>query len=391
MTPLYISAQPKRLLNGKMSKFNKRKTAAFISLSSTEGIGPVTLKRLIDAFGKNIDEIAGCAEESIAARAEITVSSSALIKKALSDLSGAYRELEKVNNKGYRVYCYGDDDYPFLLKHIHDPPPVIYSSGCLKISDYNSIAVVGTRKASDYGKTVAALIARRLALCSISVVSGAATGIDTEAHRAALKAGGRTIAVMGGGLNKPYPSSNKTLLEKISAAGAVLSEFPPDENPSPVNFPRRNRIISGLSHGVVVIEAAKRSGALITASFAAEQGRQVYAVPGSVFAEGSRGCLDLIKDGAVPVSGAEEIIEDIKGQLDSNKLKKACEQYESENLCETAVEILNFLSSRPSHVDIIKNKLKMDISFLASQLTSLELKGRIKKIDGDKYIKLTDE
>ena len=366
------------------------KKLKLLSLALAEGVGCVSLKKLLQAFD-DIDNISRARAEDIRRALKTDVGTALRIKESLGDMSGARKKARELRKKGYLFYCHGDGSYPSLLKEIYDPPAVLYARGKILKRDYNAVAVVGTRKASAYGKAAAGILARGLASYNISVVSGAAYGIDTAAHKAVLEAGGRTIAVLGGGLDRPYPASNKNLLDRISENGAVLSEYEPESPPAAHNFPRRNRIISGLCHGVLVVEAPKRSGALITAALAGEQGRQVYAVPGSIFSSGSAGTLGLIRDGAVPVGRVEEIIEDIKMQLDRNLLQKPRARNENSALSGEGRDILNILSKGAVHVDIIKNKLKMDISFLVSHLTELELKGKIRKISGEKYIRTENE
>ncbi|MGM0568472.1 MAG: DNA-processing protein DprA [Elusimicrobiota bacterium] len=353
-------------------------------------MGCVSLKKLIQAFD-DVDNISRVRAEDICRAIKSDIKTAVRIKESIRDISRAREKARELRKKGYLFYCPGDIAYPSLLKEIYDPPAVLYSRGKILERDYNAVAVVGTRKASGYGKAAACALARGLAAYNITVVSGAAYGIDTAAHKAVLEAGGRTIAVLGGGLDRPYPASNKNLLDRISENGAVLSEYEPGRPPSAHNFPRRNRIISGLCHGVVVVEAPKRSGALITAAMAGEQGRQVYAVPGSIFSSGSAGTLGLIRDGAVPVGRVEEIVEDIKMQLDGNLMQQPRPRHENSRLSDEGRDILNMLSKGAVHVDIIKNKLKMDISFLISHLTELELKGKIRKISGEKYIRTENE
>ncbi len=203
-----------------------------------------------------------------------------------------------------------DDEYPQNLKNILYPPIVLYVKGRLKPQDCNSIAIVGSRLASFYGLSCAEKLAGELANYGLTVVSGMARGIDTASHRGALKQNGRTIAVIGSGFNRIYPPENKGLCEEIAGSGAVISEFPIDTPPEKENFPRRNRIISGLSLGVVVVEAARNSGALITADFALEQGREVFALPGKVDSSTSFGTNELIKQGAKLVSCVDDIIEE---------------------------------------------------------------------------------
>ena len=205
--------------------------------------------------------------------------------------------------------------YPRWLREIHDPPEILHVRGTLLEVDAAAVAIVGTRAATPYGLGVAGRLAEELAGCGITVVSGLAEGIDAAAHEGALKAGGRTIAVVGHGLARIYPPQHQKLADRIAESGCVLSEFPMEEKPNPWNFPKRNRIISGLSLGVVVVEAPFKSGALITARFAMEQGREVFAVPGPVYSRQSEGALALIKDGARLVCGVEDILEELAPHL----------------------------------------------------------------------------
>lgn len=281
---------------------------ALVALNLAGGIGSVKLRRLIEAFGspENIFD-AGCARlekvEGIGA-----VSAAAL---AGFDPRRVARELKCAAERGVRIVTFEDAYYPALLKTIYDPPPVLYVRGALDERDAKAIAVVGSRSASLYGLAQSRKLAGRLSELGFTIVSGMARGIDTQAHKGALAAGGRTIAVIGSGFNRMYPPENRQLAEEIARQGCVISEFPMDAEPLRQHFPQRNRVISGLALGVLVVEARRNSGALITADFALEQGRDVFAVPGPVDRPASAGTHDLIRQGAALVCCAEDIVEEM--------------------------------------------------------------------------------
>lgn len=358
-----------------------------LQLVSLDGVGRIAIKNLIDHFG-DIESIFKVPPE------EISKVTGLNRKKAVSILqvqdqsdSAVSKELEEIESRGYRLYCYGDREYPKLLSEIPDPPAIFYSRGEIRAVDFNAVAIVGTRKASQYGRNIAKLIAKKLAVNNITVVSGCAVGIDTWAHRGAIEGGGRTIAVLGSGLDEEYPKENTGLMEKISGNGAVISEFPLGTKPLPYNFPRRNRVISGLSLGVVVVEAPSKSGALITAYQAIDQGRAVYSIPGSIFSAKSRGCNDLIKQGAIPVTEAEEIIEDLEPLLDKSLLVKREKEFTEQMVSERGKQILDIMSREPLHIDMIRIQTKIDINMLARELTNLEMMGKISQVGGKRYVK----
>ena len=253
-------------------------SASWDELGRIEGIGPKLAKKIVSS------------KDSI-------------------DIDG---EIKLIEEAGVEIITIEDALYPENLKHIYSPPTVLYLKGTLEPQDHYAIAIVGTRKASIYGKQNAENLSMQLVKRGFTVVSGLARGIDTSAHQAALGASGRTIAVLGSGINVAYPKENKILMEEISKSGAVISEFPMNTPPEKHNFPARNRIISGLSLGVIVVEAAKKSGALITASFALEEGREVFSVPGRIDDFRSKGTLGLIKEGAKLVEGVDDILEEVE-------------------------------------------------------------------------------
>lgn len=267
--------------------------AYLLALHSTLGLGPIRLKAILDYFKD--PKLAWEAQSDRARKMD----------------PEAYAE--SISKQGIKWVTIYDNHYPLLLKEIYDPPVVLYYKGEIKPYDNNAIAVVGTRRITDYGRVVTKQFTKDLVVGNLTIVSGLARGVDTQAHQTAIKEGGRTLAVLGGGLNKIYPPENKALVERIiDKHGAVLSEFPPDAKSLPGNFPARNRIISGLSLAVLVTEAPEDSGSLITARFALEQGRDVFAVPGPITSHLSKGPIDLIKDGARPVTTAGEILEDLR-------------------------------------------------------------------------------
>lgn len=282
-----------------------------------------------------------------------------------------------------------DKAYPANLRYIFDPPRTIYIKGDIIPQDNIAIAIVGSRCASYYGLKNAEDISFKLAARGITIISGLARGIDSAAHRGALKADGRTIAVLGSGLNIIYPSENKPLAERIIQKGAVISELPLNTPPLRQNFPRRNRIISGLSLGVVVVEAARRSGALITANYALEQGREVFALPGKINSCTSQGTNNLIKQGAKLVESIEDIIEELE-PLKSMLVK----QIESENsarlkpdLPEDEKQIYLCLSSEPLPIDEIIQKTNLSYGRLLTSLLKLEHKRLVKELPGKMFVK----
>ncbi|MBU3934057.1 MAG: DNA-processing protein DprA [Candidatus Omnitrophica bacterium] len=297
-------------------------------------------------------------------------------------------EILSAKNKIRALHLTGEG-YPTNLKYIYDPPPDLYIKGNIIPQDNIAIAIVGSRQASYYGLKNAQELAFELAAGGITIISGLARGVDSAAHRGALKAKGRTIAVLGSGLNMIYPVENKGLAEEISRNGAVISEFPQDTPPHRQNFPRRNRIISGLSLGVLVVEAAKRSGALITVGFALEQGREVFALPGKIDSFTSQGTHDLIKQGAKLVESAEDIIEELEPLKSCriNQTKSESRTKIEPNLPEEEKQIYSYLSSEPLHIDELAQKVNLSYGRLLTCLLKLEYKKLVKELPGKAFVR----
>ena len=292
----------------------------------------------------------------------------------------------------------GDAEYPKNLKNIYDPPKRLRVNGSFLPQDEMAVALVGSRRASYYGLEMSEKLGYELAVRGVTVVSGMARGIDSAAHRGALRAKGRTIAVMGSGHNHIYPPENKKLYEEIAKAGAVITEFEDDIKPFPYNFPQRNRIISGLSIGVVVVEAARNSGALITADFAAEQGREVFALPGKVSSATSGGANQLIKDGAKLVETVDDIMEELKlveikpleGKAKEKKdetIAQKTKAYVYNSLTEDERKAYKILSDEPVHIDKIGSESGLRVPDLAKAVLSLQLKGLIKELPGKQFVR----
>ncbi len=351
----------------------------WIGFNIVRGIGPVRLRALLDYFGDIERAWHAPGDELHRAGLDRRSLENLLAARATLDLE---REVKRVTAAGAQVLTWESPDYPRLLREISDPPPVLYVKGTLTEEDAWAIAVVGTRRASAYGREVTRRLVTVLARSGITIVSGLARGIDAEAHRAALEAGGRTIAVLGCGVDQVYPPEHRKLAAEIMAHGALVSDYPLGTLPESANFPPRNRIISGLSLGVLVTEAGKGSGALITADFAAEQGRDVFAVPGSILMRGSAGTNALIQNGAKVVLDAADILEELN-------LTMVAEQAEARQVLpadETEAALLAHLSEEPLHVDDLQRQVGLPIAQVTSTLALMELKGMVRQAGGMKYM-----
>jgi DNA processing protein len=302
------------------------------------------------------------------------------------DRSRVDKEIETAGMKGVRLLSIEDEAYPASIKQFPDAPFVLYVRGEIQDEDKYAIGVVGSRAATGYGRLVAEKLSYRLAGYGLTVVSGMAKGIDSISHHGALKAGGRTIAVLGSGLDVPYPHANRKLMDSIASSGAVVSEFPFGTAPLRENFPRRNRIISAMSLGVLVVEAAVDSGSLITVRYALEQGRDVFAVPGNITSRNSRGTNELIKNGAKLVDSAEEIINELKPQI-KGALKEDRIQTEDKlpGLSDEEKILFSCLTNEPKQVDLIIRESRMAASKALSVLLNLELKGVARQTEGKCY------
>jgi len=354
--------------------------AFWVGLSLAPGIGPAKFRRLVDALGS--PEAAWKARPAHLAEAGLdrrTIESLVATRNKV-DLEQQMQQLQRLE---VTLLTLEDPDYPERLRTIVDPPPILYLLGELLPEDDLSVAIVGTRRVTAYGRQAAERFAQGLAENRVTVTSGLARGVDTCAHRAALDAGGRTLAVLGSGLDIIYPSENRKLAADIVQRGALISEFPLGTKPDAVNFPRRNRIISGLSAATVVVEAGETSGALITAEFALEQGREVFAVPGNIFSPASRGPNRLIADGAKPVCELRDILEELK-------LEAVVEQREARQAIPqtgTEIALLRCLGHEPVHIDEIRRTVCLPMSVVSSTLTMLELKGLVRQTGGMNYVK----
>lgn len=291
-----------------------------------------------------------------------------------------------LNQKEFNIVFFSDEDYPGQLKTIYDPPPVLFIRGQIRCLHETGVALVGSRKASNYGLSVAETLSRQLAEAGINIISGMARGIDTAAHRGALQGGGKTIAVLGCGVDVIYPRENGKIMIEITRAGAVVSEFPPGFPPEAWHFPVRNRVISALSKIVVVVEAAERSGALITAHVALEQGRDVMAVPGNITSKLSRGVNGLIKQGAVPVLGVEDILE----ELGVGVIFPPGVGDPSEGLKLTGVEqkLKQLIDFEPVPLELIIQQSGLPAGEVMSALMFLEMKGLVRQLPGKFFARI---
>ncbi|MBM3255792.1 MAG: DNA-protecting protein DprA [Candidatus Omnitrophica bacterium] len=296
------------------------------------------------------------------------------------------REFREAHKLGLCIISSEDADYPVSLKNIPDPPIILYVKGELKKEDNLGVAIVGSRRASFYGLASAEKFSSELSERGFTIISGMARGIDTCAHRAAIKANGRTIAVMGSGFNNIYPPENKKLAQEISENGAVISEFPIDAPPLKEHFPQRNRTISGLALGVLVVEAAKNSGALITADFALEQGREVFAMPGKIDCSSSFGTNELIKQGAKLSSCTEDIIQEFNFSAEISHKERAIPAKQELDLSDKESVLFGLLSSQPLDLDEIIEKINMGIPDISVILLKLQIKKLIKELPGKQFV-----
>jgi DNA processing protein len=352
------------------------------------GIGPRTRRALIERFG--------CAEEVFrAAATELTAVDGVgreLCRRIVTAESAidVRREIDLCGHAQIQILTETDAGYPRLLRDIYDPPGVLFCQGHLRNEDQLAVAIVGTRHATHYGRRQAEMLASGLARTGITVVSGLARGIDAVAHRAALEAGGRTIAVLGSGLLNIYPPEHVQLADKIARQGVLLSELPPEMAPMSGTFPQRNRLISGLSLGVVVVEAAARSGALITASHAAEQGRDVFAVPGPIDSRTSRGCHQLIRDGARLVESIDDVLDEL-GPLveamprpDGGEVRHPAEL----QLNDQERRVLDAIDVQPTDIDSIVERSDLTISRVLSTISVLEIRRLIRRVSGSTVVRV---
>ncbi|MGF7185174.1 DNA processing protein [Desulfitispora alkaliphila] len=353
----------------------------WVAINSAPGIGTKRFKNLLDHFG-SVQDIWMASREQLQQVNQIPTK---VVDEFVYYRSKAKPSelLKKIDEAGIWFVTLQDALYPEILKHTYNPPVVIYGKGNIQCLQKKMIAVVGSRNCSYYAREMAAKISTDLAEYGYIVVSGLARGIDTYAHKGALKTG-ETVAVLGCGVDVVYPPENNNIYQKIIEKGAVISEYLPGQGPLPNNFPARNRIISGLAQGVLVVEAGEKSGALITADFALEEGRDVYALPGMVTNPAARGTNNLLKQGAKLVEGAQDIIEEYTESRNNGQNLKP--DSFPQNISSTENKILDFISREPIHINNVANILKEDINVLSPILLNLELKGLIIQLPGKYYI-----
>ena len=360
-----------------------KELASLVFLHNMDGVGNRTLWKIKQNFASFQNCLA--ADNSDLSASFLLPAISDRIMQARHRMDPV-KSLQDLLAAGIKIACVEDADYPSLLAKIHDPPYLFYYQGELEMLGGLCIAVVGSRKASNYGRTQSRRFGREIAQEGIAVVSGMARGIDTEAHRGALEVGGKTVAVLGSGLDVVYPPENKELMQEIVKQGIVISEFPPHTHPEPGNFPIRNRLISGLSRGVLVVEAQKRSGALITVDFALEQGRDVFALPGPINSKNSEGTNNLIKQGACLVTEINDILGEYKTVFKNADTGGLC-QGDLFQLDDEERIIITAMGYEAVHFDELIYLSGFNIGALSTLLLQMELKGIIKALPGNYYVK----
>ena len=365
---------------------------ARLRLARSEGIGPVTLARLLGRFGS--------AEAAIEALPRLARAGGAKAAPSLAPQAKAEDEIAKIQKLGGRLLVLGEDDYPPLLAELPDPPAALSVLGEPRHLAARAVALVGARNASINGQRVAATLASDLARAGLCVVSGLARGVDAAAHVAALDAGGLTVAAVAGGIDKPYPSENAALQRRIAEAGAVLAEAPLGTEPQSKHFPRRNRLIAGLALGVVVVEAAPKSGSLITARLALEQGRELFAVPGSPLDPRARGANDLIRQGAHLTESADDVLANLpdsprreglarlplfaRGPAPVRAEEDLAPPPAPDETDSARPQIIDLLGPSPVPIDELLRRANISAAALAEVLLELDLAGRLERLPGNR-------
>ncbi len=353
----------------------------WIGFNLVKGIGAVRLKALLAHFGDARAAWQAAPSALRSAGLSKGVVSRLVQVRAQVDLDALW---ETITRGEVSVLTWLDPTYPALLREIDQPPPVLYVDGTLNEEDQWAVAVVGTRRMTSYGRQVTEELVGYLARNGITVVSGLARGVDTAAHRAALQTGGRTLAVLGSGVNRIYPPENRRLAAEIKKRGAILSDYPLGTPPEAANFPPRNRIISGLSMAVVVVEAGSKSGAAITATFAANQGRDVFAVPGSIFSSQSLGTNRLIQQGAMPMLDPQDVLEALQPT-------RVAEQRSARRIIpgdEVEAKLLKLIGTEPVHIDEISVQAALPMEKVSATMAVMELKGFVRQVGGMRYVVL---
>jgi DNA processing protein len=361
---------------------------ALVALNMIEHVGPVRMRQLLEHFGEAPAILSASKSQLLHVRGigEETAESISNWEKSV-DLAG---ELKRIADFGCHVLTQADENYPPSLREIYDPPIVLYIKGTLTAKDKNGVAMVGSRMTTHYGIEVARKLAYQLAYVGVTVVSGGARGIDTAAHQGAMSAKGRTIAVLGTGINIIFPPENAELFERIAANGAVVTQFPFNRKADKQSFPIRNRIVAGMTLGTVVVEANLTSGALITANFATEYGRQVFAVPGRIDSPRSKGCHELIKKGAKLCEGAEDILSEFEYLFPaSNRPTGASESgvLPALELSENEQKIYDTLSNEESSIDEVIRHSGLQSSTVSVGLLGLEMKRLVKQLPGKMFVR----
>jgi DNA processing protein len=354
----------------------------WLALYLTPGLGSVWAIRLAEHFG-GPDKVFRAGHKALAQISGLRKDAVAALGKG-PDRRRVARELEKAEKFGAKIIFRHEDVYPEALREIHNPPLVLYVKGNPEIISRPGVSIVGSRAATVYGQRIAMDLATRLSRNELTIISGLALGIDTAAHQGALAAEGKTIAVLGCGLDVVYPYQNRQLAEKIGNTGALVTEYPFGTRPEAFRFPARNRIISGLALGVVVVEAAKRSGSLITAELALDQGREVFAVPGRIDSGKSEGAHRLLQDGAKLVHTVKDILEELCRPVTSRE-NKITDQKVKPKLSAEEKGLLAFMDIYPQTIDEIIQKSKLPAHQVNELLLMLELKGLVEVMAGRQY------
>lgn len=361
---------------------------AFIALNMIETVGPVRVRQLLERFGDAPSVLRASRSQLLAVQGigDETASAIANWERGI-DLAA---ELKRISDYRCHVLTQDDEDYPPLLRQIYDPPIVLYVKGTLGAKDKNSVAIVGSRQTTHYGIEVARRFGYQLGYLGVTVVSGGARGIDTAAHQGALSAKGRTIAVLGTGINIVFPPENCELFQRITQTGAVVTQFPFNRKADKQSFPIRNRIVAGMTLGTVVVEAHLSSGALITTNFATEYGRQVFAVPGRIDSPRSKGCHELIKNGAKLCEGAEDILSEFEYLFPATNRPPGVNEtgvLPALNLTENEQKVFDALEEEEMDVDEVIRKCGLPASAVSVALLSLEMKRLVRQMPGKLFLK----